>query len=118
MAGCTCSDELPIERGERIGRDEQSAAPLPRERFHLILDLACTADEAADRLDFESGRDIGEYRKIILIVRRDLRVHHEADAQERGRNFFQDPEPFADHRWLEKHEPGDVAARTCKALDI
>jgi hypothetical protein len=118
MAGRARNDKLSMQRRKRIGRDEQSAVGSARERCDLVLDLARAGDEGADRLDFEFGRDIGEHREIILIMRRDLRVHHEGDARERRRNLFQDSEPFADHRRLEKHEPRDVAARTRKARDI
>src|SRR6516165_522443 len=118
MPGRDCSDKLPMEGGKSIRGYKEPAVGLPRECCDLTLYLVRLPYEGSDRLDFELGSSIGEYSKIVRIMWRGLRVHHKSDAGERRRNLFEHAQPFAHHQRLVKNEPGDVAARMRKAIDI
>lgn len=93
--------KLTIVPGESFGRYDKAAVQLPCERGHRCFDLSRVVDKGRDRFDRERGGSGLESAHVKYSPwRRCIRIHHEHDACNGGRNLLQRRQPLAHDRRL------------------
>ena len=111
MTVCQVGDQLLVQIGEGIGRQDQPAARSTREALEGWFDVGGGANGDDNQLHAERRRSGFDRAHEEFGLWRRVGVEHDGNAREAGRDFLEQIEPFATDRELGPAETGEVAAR-------
>ena len=108
-------DQVAMVNGTYVRQDHQAAIPIARQGLDGVLDLTDLADGRLDRFDVKGRSRVLDRLPEQPGERRRVRIEHEGDPSQAGRDLLEHCQPFGPHGGFERGEPGDVAARTRQA---
>src|SRR6266536_644580 len=111
---CSSADRMITSRLTRTKGSGATIEPPPGgtpEPGNDRFDLSRVVDGGCRDLDRQTGPNGSKFPEVKVKIRSEVRIEHEAGADNARRDLFEQLQPFANHLEINKGEAGYVAAR-------
>ena len=104
-------DRAAMNNHVRIGGNEERAARLPSELRDNFVDFLRTTYLRRGQLQRQGSCNRLERLQMDGVIRVGVRVEHDGDANDPGRDLLEHLQRLSDHRIFKERKAGDIAAR-------